>query len=62
MAAEAVEQSQTKVQQTEAALAQAEVQLNTARLNLERSRVLAASDGRVTWTCAPGPMPRPAAA
>ena len=48
VAAEAVEQSQTKVQQTEAALAQAEVQLNTARLNLERSRVLAASDGRVT--------------
>ncbi|WP_459668528.1 HlyD family secretion protein, partial [Achromobacter xylosoxidans] len=31
-----------------AALAQAEVQLNTARLNLERSRVLAVTDGRVT--------------
>ncbi len=48
VAAEALEQSQTKLQQTEAALAQAEVQLNTARLNLERSRVLAATDGRVT--------------
>ena len=36
------------LQQTEAALAQAEVQLNSARLNLERSRVLAATDGRVT--------------
>lgn len=48
VAAEAVEQSQTKVQQTEAALAQAQVQLNTARLNLARSRVVAASDGRIT--------------
>ncbi|AMG35552.1 HlyD family secretion protein [Achromobacter xylosoxidans] len=48
VAAEALEQSQTKLQQTEAALAQAEVQLNTARLNLERSRVLAVTDGRVT--------------
>lgn len=48
VAAEALEQSQTKLKQTEAALAQAEVQLNTARLNLERSRVLAVTDGRVT--------------
>ncbi|ANY16411.1 HlyD family secretion protein [Bordetella pseudohinzii] len=48
VSAETLEQSQTRLQQTEAALAQAEVQLNVARLNLQRSRVLAAVDGRVT--------------
>ncbi len=48
VAAEALEQSQTRVQQTEAALAQVQVQLNIARLNLDRSRVLASTDGRVT--------------
>lgn len=48
VAAEMLEQSQTKLQQTEAALAQAEVQRDIARLNLERSRVLAVTDGRIT--------------
>ncbi|MFU1908666.1 efflux RND transporter periplasmic adaptor subunit [Bordetella hinzii] len=48
VSAETLEQSQTRLQQSEAALAQAEVQLNVARLNLQRSRVLAAVDGRVT--------------
>ncbi|OZI75045.1 efflux RND transporter periplasmic adaptor subunit [Bordetella genomosp. 12] len=48
VSAETLEQSQTRLQQSEAALAQAEVQLNVARLNLERSRVQAAVDGRVT--------------
>lgn len=48
VAAEVLEQSQTHVQQTEAAIAEARVQLDTARLNLARSRVLAARDGRVT--------------
>ena len=48
VAAELVEQSQTKLQQTEAELAEAQVQLDIARLNLERSRVLATTDGRVT--------------
>ncbi|WZB60578.1 biotin/lipoyl-binding protein [Achromobacter xylosoxidans] len=63
VAAEALEQSQTKLQQTEAALAQAEVQLNSARLNLERSRVLAATDAASpTWTCAPAPTPPPVVA
>src|SRR5690606_15441535 len=45
---EDVEQSQARLQQAEAALAEAEVQLNTAQLNLDRSRVLAMVDGRVT--------------
>lgn len=48
VAAEAQEQSQSKVQQADAGLAQAEVQLNIAKLSLERSRVVAATDGRVT--------------
>ncbi|AZY49352.1 efflux RND transporter periplasmic adaptor subunit [Bordetella avium] len=48
VSAEIREQSETRLHQSEAALAQAEVQLNLARLNLERSRVVAASDGRVT--------------
>ncbi|CAM4348792.1 RND family efflux transporter MFP subunit [Bordetella tumbae] len=48
VATEAVEQSQARLQQAEAALAEAEVQLNTAKLNLERSRVVAPVDGRVT--------------
>ena len=45
---EDVEQSQARLQQAEAALAEAEVQLNTAQLNLDRSRVVAMVDGRVT--------------
>src|SRR5690606_32742729 len=48
VATEAVEQSQAKLQQSEAALAEAHVQFETAKLNLERSRVLAMVDGRVT--------------
>ncbi|OZI44908.1 efflux transporter periplasmic adaptor subunit [Bordetella genomosp. 5] len=48
VSAETVEQSQTRLQQTDAALAQAKVQLDVAKLNLERSRVIAAVDGRVT--------------
>lgn len=48
VSAETLEQSQTHLQQAESALAQAEVQLNVAKLNLERSRVVAAVDGRVT--------------
>lgn len=48
VAAEAQEQSQSKVQQADAGLAQAKVQLNIAKLSLERSRVVAATDGRVT--------------
>lgn len=48
VAAEAQEQSQSKVQQADVGLAQAEVQLNIAKLSLERSRVVAATDGRVT--------------
>jgi len=48
VAAEALEQSQARLQQADAALAQAQVQRDTARLNLERSRVLAPTDGRVT--------------
>ena len=63
VAAEALEQSQTKLQQTEAALAQAEVQLNSARLNLERSpRWPPPTAASPTWTCAPAPMPPPAVA
>lgn len=48
VATEDVEQSQARLQQSEAALAEAEVQVNTAKLNLERSRVVAMVDGRVT--------------
>jgi len=48
VSAEVLEQSQTRLQQSEADLAQAEVQLDIARLNLQRSQVLAATDGRVT--------------
>ena len=48
VSAETVEQSQTRLQQTDAALAQAKVQLDVAKLNLDRSRVIAAVDGRVT--------------
>ena len=45
---ENLEQSQAKLLQYEAALAEAQVSLNTAKLNLERSRVVAMVDGRVT--------------
>ncbi len=45
---ELLERSQTQLQQADAALAHAAVELDTARLNLERSRVKAATDGRVT--------------
>jgi multidrug resistance efflux pump len=48
VSAEAREQSQTRVQQIQAALAQAKVAQDMASLNLERSRVVAATDGRVT--------------
>ncbi len=48
VAAEAVEQSQARLQQHEAALAQAQVQAQAARLDLERSQVRAAADGRIT--------------
>jgi RND family efflux transporter MFP subunit len=48
VAAEVQEQSQTRVRQIEATLAEARVARDTARLNLERSRVVAAVDGRVT--------------
>ncbi|KDC21542.1 HlyD family secretion protein [Bordetella bronchiseptica E014] len=48
VAAEALEQSQARLQQIEAARAQAEVQLDTARLNLARSRVVAGVAGRIT--------------
>lgn len=48
VAAEAVEQSQARLAQAEAALAQSQALLNTARLNLDRSRVVAVVDGRVT--------------
>src|SRR5690606_38219078 len=48
VSAESVEQSQARLQQSEAALAEAQVRLNTAQLNLERSRVVAMVDGRVT--------------
>ncbi|ANN72583.1 HlyD family secretion protein [Bordetella bronchialis] len=48
VSAEIREQSQTRVEQAEAALAQAKVSLDIASLNLARSRVVAATDGRVT--------------
>ena len=48
VSAESVEQSLARLQQFESALAEAQVSLNTAKLNLERSRVLAMVDGRVT--------------
>ncbi len=48
VSAEAREQSQARVDQAEAALAQARVAQNIAQLNLERSRVVAPTDGRVT--------------
>ncbi|MFQ1061447.1 efflux RND transporter periplasmic adaptor subunit [Bordetella trematum] len=48
VAAEAVEQSQARLQQHEAALAQAQVQAQAARLDLQRSRVRATADGRIT--------------
>src|SRR5690606_24032970 len=48
VSAESLEQSQARLLQSEAALAEAQVQLNTAKLNLERSRVVAMVDGRVT--------------
>ncbi len=48
VAVEAVEQSQARLAQAEAALAQSVALLNTAKLNLDRSRVVAAVDGRVT--------------
>jgi multidrug resistance efflux pump len=48
VAAEQREQSQTRVEQAEAQLAEAKVALDVASLNLERSRVVAATDGRVT--------------
>jgi multidrug resistance efflux pump len=48
VSAEVREQSQTHVEQASAALAEAKVALDVARLNLERSRVVAATDGRVT--------------
>jgi RND family efflux transporter MFP subunit len=48
VAAEQREQSQTRVEQAESALAEAKVALDVAKLNLQRSRVVAASDGRVT--------------
>ncbi|MBO9357529.1 efflux RND transporter periplasmic adaptor subunit [Bordetella petrii] len=48
VAAEALEQSQARLQQAEAALAEAQVQRDTAKLNLARSRIVAPADGRVT--------------
>jgi multidrug resistance efflux pump len=48
VAAEVREQSQTRVEQAESGLAQAKVALNVAKLNLQRSRVVATTDGRVT--------------
>jgi RND family efflux transporter MFP subunit len=42
------EQGQTRGDQARAALAQAEVNLDTAKLNLQRARVVAAVDGTVT--------------
>lgn len=48
VSAEIREQSQTRVEQAEATLAQAKVSLEVASLNLRRSRVVAATDGRVT--------------
>jgi RND family efflux transporter MFP subunit len=48
VATEEREQSQTKLEQASAALALAKVTQETSQLNLTRSRVLAAADGRVT--------------
>lgn len=48
VSAEAREQSQTKVEQAESGLAQAKVALDIAKLNLQRSRVLAPADGNIT--------------
>lgn len=48
VAIEALEQSQTRLQQTQATLTQAQVQQRSAQLNLERSRILAATNGRIT--------------
>lgn len=48
VATEMLERSQTQFQQADAALAHARIQLDTAKLNLQRSRVVAATDGRVT--------------
>lgn len=45
---EAREQTRTKVEQARAAQAQAQVSLDTARLNLQRAKVLAPSDAIVT--------------
>jgi RND family efflux transporter MFP subunit len=42
------EQGQTRTDQARAALAQAEVNLDTAKLNLQRARVVSAVDGTVT--------------
>jgi RND family efflux transporter MFP subunit len=42
------EQGQTRSDQARAALAQAEVNLDTAKLNLQRARVVSAVDGTVT--------------
>ncbi|VFR38948.1 Membrane fusion component of tripartite multidrug resistance system [plant metagenome] len=48
VAAEAREQSQSRLAQAEAALAQAIVRRDAAALDLKRSRIVAVSDGRVT--------------
>lgn len=48
VATEMLERSQTQFQQADAALAHAKIQLDTAMLNLQRSRVVAATGGRVT--------------
>jgi multidrug resistance efflux pump len=42
------EQGQTRTDQASAALAQAEVNLDTAKLNLQRARIVSAVDGTVT--------------
>jgi len=42
------EQSQTKLEQAQASLEQARVAVQAAQLNLDRSRILAPADGRVT--------------
>jgi multidrug resistance efflux pump len=48
VSAETREQGQTRSDQARAALAQAEVNRDTAKLNLERARVVSAVDGIVT--------------
>ncbi|HEY0295394.1 MAG TPA: biotin/lipoyl-binding protein, partial [Bordetella sp.] len=48
VSAEALEQSRTRLEQSEADIAQAVVQVHTAQLNLKRSQVLASASGRVT--------------